>query len=461
MNKLIKISLATAMLIGANLHASEAALLNEISTLKAEMEKLKKSVDGDIEELHERADSNEFEATMNRIKWGGGLEVEAQSYEGTQGSMTTPMGVMPGTNYNNANKWSTKLKLTMEAKINDNTKFTGRLAMYKGWADSTPHMMLGGVNEGKTVNSGTSTLFVERAYIDYKMTNFLTMTIGRQPSTDGPGMSLRQNTPRQATYPSILFDGNSDGIIFTANAGKLEGVLDDTKFRVAYGKGFQKDDAMHGFMASDNDVDDLDVLGLFAETSIHAPSMGENLIVFSYVNATGFVNTGFNDRNLGDFDLAGVYFENNKAFGTNLSYFVSYGYSKGSSNGKTFTMNGQASSPTNPPLSLIDDSGSAYHVGMRYDFDAGFKLGYEFNHGDKNWFSFTQGSEDPMNKLATRGSVHDMYAIYQVDRNQFIRAGYTDIDYDYINSGYHFGMGQAVKTDDEAKRAYLLYNVKF
>ena len=56
-------------------------------------------------------------------------------------------------------------------------------------------------------------------------------------------MSIRQNTPRQATYPSILSDGNADGIIFTANAGSLEGTLNDTKFRVAYGKGFQKDDA--------------------------------------------------------------------------------------------------------------------------------------------------------------------------------------------------------------------------
>jgi len=459
MKKLIKISIISAIMIGINAQASEAELRGEISSLKAQLEELQKSTDESIDELYERADSNEFEATMNRIKWGGGLEVEAQSYKGTQGSI--PAFHKPGKDYNNANKWSTKLKLSMETKINDKTKFTGRLAMYKSWADSTPSMFLSGVNEGKIANSGTSTLFVERAYIDYKITDFLTMTVGRQPSTDGPGMSLRQNTPRQATYPSILFDGNADGVVLTANAGNLEGALNNTKFRVAYGKGFQKDDAQYGFMANDNGVDDLNVLGLFAETSIDAPSMGENLIVFSFVNATGFVNSGINDRNLGDFNLAGLYFENNKAFGTNLSYFASYGYSKGKSNGKTFTMDGQAASATNPPLSLIDDSGSAYHVGMRYDFDSGFKLGYEFNHGDKNWFSFTQGSEDPMNKLATRGSVNDVYAIYQMDINQFIRAGYVDIDYDYINSGYHFGMGQAVKTDDEAKRAYLLYNVKF
>lgn len=155
--------------------------------------------------------------------------------------------------------------------------------------------------------------------------DYLTMTIGRQPSADGPGMSLRQNTPRQATYPSILFDGNADGLIFTANAGSVKGILNDTSFRVAYGKSFQKGDAIHGYMTSDND---LDVLGLFAETSIDAPSMGENLIVLSYVNATGSVTNDINDTNLGDFNLAGIFFENNKAFGTNirvpLSCFASY-----------------------------------------------------------------------------------------------------------------------------------------
>ncbi len=306
----------------------------------------------------------------------------------------------------------------------------------------------------KLANSGTSTLFVERAYVDYKILDSLTMTIGRQPSTDGPGMSLRQNTPRQATYPALLFDGNADGIVFTANAGNIAGTLNDTKFRVAYGKGFQKDDAQYGFMANNNDVDDLDVLGLFAETSINSETMGDNLLVLSYVNATGFVNSGINDTNLGDFNLAGLYFENNKAFGTNLNYFVSLGYSNGKPNGKTFNMQGVPM-----PLGLIDGSGTAYQVGLRYDFEAGFKLGYEYNHGSEKWFSFTQGSEDPMNKLATRGSVNDLYGIYQMDINQFIRAGYTMIDYDYTGSGYHFGT--PMKTNDEANRAYLLYNVKF
>jgi hypothetical protein len=461
MKNILKLSLAAAIVIGVNLEASEAELKNEISILKAQIEDLKKNTDESIDELYERADANEFEATMNRIKWGGGIEISVNNYEGTTGSMSTPMGNIPGKSYSNSNKWTNKLKLTMEAKINDRTKFTGRLSMYKNWADSTPSSMLSDPNEGKTSNSGTSGLFVERAYVDYKINDTFIATIGRQPSSDGPGLSLKENTPRQATYPALLFDGNADGLVLTANAGNIKGALKNIKFRAAYGKGFQQDDSMSGFLANDNSVDDLDVAGAFAETSFDIANMGENLLVLSYVKATNFVGNSLNvdtpnNVNLGDFDLMGIYFENNKAFGTALSYFLSYGYSKGNSNGKTVNYGAMTG---NQNVALVDGSSSAYHVGFRYDFAKILKFGYEFNHGGKNWFSFTQGSEDPMNKLATRGDVHDVYAIYQMDLNQYLRVGYTDIQYDYTGSGWH--IGSAMPTDDEAKRAYLVYNVKF
>ena len=102
--------------------------------------------------------------------------------------------------------------------------------------------------------------------------------------------------------------------------------------------------------------------------------------------------------------------------------------------------------------------------GIDYNFKElfyhdGLKLGYEFNHGSKYWYSFTNGSSDLLNKLATRGDVNDMYAVYQIDLNQFIRLGYTMIDYDYTGSGWH--IGEPVETDDYVNRAYGVYNLRF
>ncbi len=456
MKKFLSILAVASLLTTSGVYAkgfSNKELLKKIEALEAQLKALKKDTQEQLDDINERVDDNEFEASSNRIKWGGGIEMTDSNFKGTTGSIT---GMRNGRDYTNNNKLTTKLKLTMDANINEKTKFHGRLSMYKNWADSTASTMIQDPSEGKNSNSGTSGLFVERAYIDYKINKTFTLTIGRQPSSDGPGLSLINNTPRQATYPALLFDGNADGIVLTAKTGSNK-AFKHTKFRIAYGKGFQKDDNQNGFLANENGIKDLNVLGAFYEGKLNIKGMGPNLFVLSYVKATDFVGNAkdtndTNNKNLGDINLAGLYFENNHAFGTNLNYFFSLGMSDAKSNGKSYLYNGR-------PMKLIDGKGYAYQIGFRYDVTKKFKFGYEFNHGSKKWFSFTQGSEDPMNKLATRGDVHDVYGIYQMDMNQFVRIGYTDIKYDYTGSGWH--IGTPMKTDDKARRLYITYNIKF
>ena len=430
----------------------------KINKTNIKMQKIQASNEEEIEALNERADENEFHATMNRIKWGGEFEVSDNYVEGKTGSI--PQFGMTGTEYSDNNKWTTKVRLSMEAKINDKTKFSGRLAMYKNWSDSSGANISDSAEGRKP--SGGSGLYVERAYVDYSFSDVLTMTIGRQPSSDGPGMTLIENTQRKATYPSLLFDGAADGLVLSA---KLPTILNlKPTIRLAYGKGFQNQANYTPYEANTMAIEDLNVYGAFLEMNLPFKSMGDNLLVFSYVKGTDFIghpqqfSTPSTNSNLGDMDLAGIYFENNKAFGTKLSYFASIGWNMPDSNAKTVTLR-DANGNNMPPMALIKDNGSAFHIGARYDFNNSFKLGYEFNHGSKNWFSFTSGSSDLLNKLATRGDVNDIYAIYQIDLNQFIRLGYTMIDYDYTGSGWH--IGTSMKTDDYVNRAYGVYNLRF
>ena len=425
----------------------EKAVEKQTAEIDNKIAKIESSTDEEIEALNERADDNEFQASMNRIKWGGEFEVSSNNIEGKS----------QGVKYRDNNTWTTKLFLSMESKINDNTKFTGRLAMYKNWSDSSGVNLTDSAEGRKPV--GSSELFVERAYVDYKVNNNIALTIGRQPSSDGPGMSLVNNTKRKSTYPALLFDGATDGIVATVKLSPKSSM--NPIVRAAYGKGFQKGTNYSPYTVNQNDIDDLNVYGAFYEMNLPIKSMGDNLFVVSYVHATDFVGhsqhtTAPNNGNLGDMDLYGLYFENNKAFGTNLSYFISAGWNNPDSNGKTVNFGALTG---NQNVSLIKDSGSAYHIGTRYDFSNGIKLGYEFNHGSKNWYSFTSGSSDLLNKLATRGDVNDIYAIYQIDLNQFIRLGYTMIDYDYTGSGWH--IGEAIATDDYINRAYGVYNLRF
>jgi hypothetical protein len=434
----------------------EKALNAQQKATQKQFEEMEATNQEEIEALHERADENEFHATMNRIKWGGELEVTTNNLKGKTGSYTD-RGVA-GTKYRDNNTWTTKLRLSMESKINNKTKFYGRLSMYKNWSDSVAQNIADPAQGRKP--TGSSGIFVERAYVDYAISNAFAVTLGRQPSSDGPGMTLIEDTQRKATYPSLLFDGAADGIVGTAMLASQSAM--NPKLRAAYGKGFQSQANYSPYTANQTQLSDLNVYGAFFEMNLPFKSMGDNLLVFSYVHGTDFIGHPLqqtaSNSNLGDMDLAGIYFENNKAFGTNLSYFASVGWSMPDANTNTVVL--KDSNGTNmPAMGLLKKNGSAYHIGARYDFDNGLKLGYEFNHGSKYWYSFTNGSSDLLNKLATRGDVNDMYAIYQIDLNQFIKVGYTMIDYDYSMSGWH--IGTPAKTTDYVNRAYGVYNLRF
>ena len=150
-----------------------------------ELEKKIEAINADIEELYNRADENEFQASLNKIKWGAEFETTIANFHGYDDNGTV-------NSFSNNGKVFMKLRLNMHSKINEKTKFTGRLSMYKYWGEAGLSPYLQDSNEGRI--DGGSTLYVERAYVDYKITPNFIATIGRQPSSDGPGKSLINDT---------------------------------------------------------------------------------------------------------------------------------------------------------------------------------------------------------------------------------------------------------------------------
>ncbi|MFO7605040.1 MAG: DUF3373 family protein [Desulfurivibrionaceae bacterium] len=96
-----------------------------------------------------------------------------------------------------------------------------------------------------------------------------------------------------------------------------------------------------------------------------------------------------------------------------------------------------------------DQDGYSTLVGVRYDMDdLGLKLGAEYNWGSEYWISFTPGHDDLYaSKLATRGSVFEIYGVYDIPAGDkiskfsdaFFRLGYQHYEYDYTGSGYWLG----------------------
>jgi hypothetical protein len=132
------------------------------------------------------------------------------------------------------------------------------------------------------------------------------------------------------------------------------------------------------------------------------------------------------------------------------------------------------------PEAPSSKTGSAIALGARYDLPSGTKLGFEYNHGSKNWITFAPAADDMWtSKVGTRGNVYDAYVIQEFNSKpissyfskSFFRVGYQSYDFQY--TGSNNWVGAPVKMTDvngqmmtltPLQKAYNLYatlEVKF
>ncbi|TKX34258.1 outer membrane tyrosine kinase [Campylobacter taeniopygiae] len=433
------------------------AELKEIRKEREAQAKQNKEVNAELADLNDRADDNEFQAALSKVKFG--LEFS--------NAVSNTNYKLPTTSYHANNKWMMELHLNMNADINEKTKFYGRLSMAKNWSQMG---WVGGpleLDAGRNTRTSGPALYVDRAYLDYYITPEWIATIGRQPGTDGPGTNLRNNALRQSTYPALAINTLGDAAVITYKPESLQ----DHKvaIRAAYGKAYQWDEEgkVRDWMSDQKDAD-ANLYYAAVEGELPLGSMGNNLIIFNAARMTDFSlpipgsNLLDDDGvvNLGTLTLANIHFENYNTFGTNFNWFASLGYSKGSDNEINPLLSTALISKGYGDGKFNEKDGYAVHVGGRYDFTKALKVGYEFFWGSRYWYTMSRPSiNDPLNIRMTRGIANDFYVIYQLDRYQFLRLSYTNIQNKWGNRGLPFG--GAKKEKSRADNVMLMYNVKF
>jgi hypothetical protein len=446
MNK--KIILSTALvstLFAMNLTA--ASTEDRITALENEIKALK-STSSEVSEIGDRLEAVETSSMTDKIDFGLTFRTR---YDMVDYGVNT---------IDDDKVFSTKLNLNMKSIVSEDIKFTGRLTAYETWGNNYPDMYASyNSKQGRTPTS--TTVFMERAYVDYTAIKGdvpVTLTIGRQPSSDGPSWQFAENSVRKGTYDALLFDGAADGLVATVGLSKVVG-NEGTALRFAYGKGVESEPYKN--LTGSNAVKDNVVVGAFAETSI--PGLSDSLVAYSYAKATDIVgdsNTGAGSKNLGDISWNGLLVEVPNLV-TGLDVFAHYGKSKAEANGQTVNVN---MNNLNMNVPMIDGNGDSYWLGARYAVTKNIKVGYEFNKGDKNWFSMTGGSNDPFNKLATRGSVNDVYATFNIAKATHVKVGHMQKEYDYTGSGYHIGTPMTVSAAgavEKTKNTYVEFVVNF
>ncbi|EDP5881160.1 outer membrane tyrosine kinase [Campylobacter jejuni] len=461
--------LLSSSLFAKNTDDEITKLQKQLAQIQAELAQIRKereaqakqneAVKAELADLNDRADETEFQAALSKVKFG--LEFST--------AVSNTNYKVSGQDYSANNKWMNELHLNMNADINNKTKFYGRLSMAKNWSQMGWSGSPYDLDAGRNTRSSGPVLYVDRAYLDYYITPEWIATVGRQPGTDGPGSNLRNNALRQSTYPALAINALGDAAVITYKPESLQ----DHKvaIRAAYGKTYQWDEEsgkVRDWMSDQKDAD-ANLYYAAVEGELPIEGMGDNLIIFNVAHMTDFalpipgsMLLGDDDEvvNLGNLTLANIHFENYKAFGTNFNWFASLGYSNGSNNEINPLLSTTLQSKGYGNGKFNEKDGYAVHVGGRYDFTKALKVGYEFFWGSRYWYTMSRPSiNDPLNIRMTRGTAHDFYVIYQLDRYQFLRLSYTNIQNIWGNRGLPFG--GAKKDKARADNIMLMYNVKF
>lgn len=420
-----------------------------------------RQVKSNINDIYDTLDEVQTKTLLDKINFGAELRTRLDFFD-----LHNTKSIKTGkkTDYHNNNFWSNRFRLNMRANIIKNLSFHGRLTVYKNWGDSD-RVMPNLYNDADRAHvPDDTTLKLDRAYVDWIIPDIpipLALTFGRHPSTEGPPFELKENRKRQSTYPALIIDGEADGIVVTFGLERYIGIK-NCGFRIAYGKAYQDDDDQKIYLDSrDTGMNDSDMLGLFFEGEI--PHIKDSLFVLSYVKAWSIVDSSVNaTKNMGDLQVMGLHLQSYHFPVSNVDVFFSSGISMSDPNGNITSIYGK-------PMGLLSDDGSSNHVGwavytgFRYTLPfkclKNAKLGFEYNHGSRYWLSFTWGSAELYNKLATRGNVYDFYYIQPFNKHLFLRTGFTYIDYDYTGSGWHLGRPQ--RTDENLTDFYMLIDCRF
>lgn len=431
---------------------------------------------------------------------------QAQAFLAANMAMLGGMGAaaqqVPKYEPKNNTLYTNRIGLDFHAKATRDVTVYGRLLSYKVF----------GANDGTAVTGSGSTPFfadrvgifdgtvghvpsssnvsVDRAFATWSniADQPVWFSVGRRPSTNGAPSHLKLNNPPPGNggTPALLVDYAFDGMTlgWAPDSDKLPGAY----AKICYGRGFES--GMKQPVG--NTLLDTDMIGVAVVPIETDPlkitfqwNRGMNIFDFPTMNSTYFGNTKPAVQ-LGDIDWFGAGVSStlkNVGPGT-LNLFAEFGLSRTQANknvsgnaGFQGLLTGKFLSPEAPS----DKTGEAIYLGMRYDLASLTKLGFEFNHGTKNWITFAPAADDMWtSKLGTRGNVYDAYVIQELGlkpvssytSKTFFKLGYQYYDFEYTGSNNWVGAPQKIAdlraTDmalmtplKSAHNIYATFEVKF
>ena len=393
-------------------------------------------------------------------------------------------GQVPAYKPKNDLLYSNRLGLNLHAKATEDVTVSVRLLAYKAFGSqddsavtnggSTPYFAdRVGVFDGTLGHVPSSSLLnVDRAYATWSniADQPVWFSVGRRPSTDGAPSNLRLNNERPGSggTPALLVDYAFDGMTL-GWAPDIE-ALPGAYAKLCYGRGFES-----GFETTSNSLNDTDMLGVALIPIDTDPlrvwlqwNRGFNIFDFPVMQNTAFGDTA-PSTNLGDIDWygAGAMSTIKNVGPGKLNFFGDAGLSITHPNDNVSANAGFQGLMTGAffdPKAPKDKTGYAAYLGARYDYEpTKTKLGFEYNHGSKNWITFAPAADDMWTaKLGTRGNVYETYLVQELNlkpisshlSKAFVRVGYQMYDFEY--TGSNNWVGAPVKISEVGQNDMML-----
>jgi hypothetical protein len=384
----------------------------------------------------------------------------------------------------NETLYTNKFGLELTAKATQNITVHAKLDMYKTFGSQSDTATTGnyfadrvGVFDGTLGHVPSDGLLnVDRAFATWSniLDQPLWFSVGRRPSTNGAPSNLRLNKERPGNggTPALLVDYAFDGM--TLGYAPDIDILPGAYAKVCYGRGFES-----GTKTSTNSIKDTDMLGVAVIPYDTDPlrvwlqwNRGFNIFDFPVMNNTVFGNTS-PTVNLGDIDWYGIGANSTfkKVGPGNLNFFSEFGLSVTHPNqnvsaqaGFQGLMTGEFFAPAAP----TSKTGWAVYAGVRYDLPTKTKIGFEYNHGSKDWITFAPAADDMWtSKVGARGNVYEPYIIQELDlkpissylSKAFFKLGYQYYDFEYTGSNNWVGASKKI-SDIKSSDLMLMTPVK-
>ena len=459
--------LALPMAASAGNQPDAADLAKKVDELSRELNELKAALAAQKQEASQTVKRvNDMENTVinlddrtedwdaaTRFKFSGDFRSRLDYYKAE---------TVSGRTLQNDSLWTNRLRINVEAKATENVEFKGRLAMFKAWGMESGFKddsgsLYPGIDGNTSRTPSDSALYVDRAMMTWNNVGGIPLwfSIGRRPTTDGPPAEIRMGTEHRMATPVAYMDWPFDGISIGYRYKYAIEELGTGKVRFCYGRGFEnglQDGLVHmyGDTSYVSNLNDTDFAGLEwdAISKDHRNLVIQSFMAFNLFNYPNFqdpiINSQFgNMSGMGPQKTSGNLLHTSSVYEDkykSLNYFIAGGWSMTRPDQSGFFNDPFASAPNTK-----NENGYSIYLGLRYDFDqVGLKLGAEYNYGSQYWMAMTPGHDDIyQSKLAARGSVYEVYGIYDlpsgvaISKNgkAFLRFGYQHYEYNYSGSG--------------------------